>query len=512
MADSRDDASGVGDDDETPAVDEKLEERLTRPARDGRVALASHQAAPSREDPVVSGVSGILGGALGRRAATGRSFWTPLMIVLCLTAVACVLAYLQKYPCSSGGWNVANFHYTHVCYTDIYPLYFGERLSDGYVPYFDYPVEYPVVIGGIMQVIAIVIRPLSTDPAIRGFLFYILNVLVLASCALGTAWALVRTLGRRRPYDAVMFAVAPGVVIAAYINWDLLAVFLTAASMLAWARSRPGWAGVLLGLAVATKFYPFVLLGPLFVLCLRAGKLKEFGTTLLATAGTWLALNVPIMLTATDGWSRFYEFSRSRPADWGSTWYLLQNIMPGFFGTPVADGEPPPLLNPVGTIAFGVLCTGIALLALLAPERPRWPQLAFLTLAAFLMTNKVWSPQYVLWLLPLLVLARPRWRAFLVWQAAEILYFLGIWWYLYDLVKPEEGLPPELYFVTLVARLGAVAGLCGLIVRDILRPEHDTVRWWGDDDPAGGVLDGASDRFDLRPLLPLGSSTRAAPP
>ena len=39
---------------------------------------------------------------------------------------------------------------------------------------------------------------------------------------------------------------------------------------------------------------------------------------------------------------------------------------------------------------------------------------------AFLLTTKVWSPQYSLWLVPLLALARPRWRLTLVWQFSEI--------------------------------------------------------------------------------------------
>jgi hypothetical protein len=36
------------------------------------------------------------------------------------------------------------------------------------------------------------------------------------------------------------------------------------------------------------------------------------------------------------------------------------------------------------------------------------------------------------------------------------------------------------------------------VVRDILQPSADVVRAAGDDDPAGGVLDGAPDRFVLR--------------
>lgn len=489
-------------------------ERAGRKEHAGGTGTAvAHRVAPSREDPVVHSVSGILGGPLGRRAGIGGSRWKPLYVVLVLTAVACVLGYLEKHPCSSGGWNKENFQYTHVCYTDIYPLYFGEGLADGATPYLGHAVEYPVVIGALMQATAFLVRVwyalaglfgvdvgAAVGDAAGGHAFYIVNVLVLAACALGAAWALVRTLGRRRPWDAAMFAVAPGLVLAAYINWDLLAVFLTAVAVLAWARRRPGWAGVLFGLAIATKFYPLVLLGPLFVLCLRAGKLRAFGVTVLTAAGTWLAVNIPIMMTAFDGWSRFYTYSSSRPADWGSSWYALQKLVPGIFGT-ASQGGPPPLLNVVGAGVFAVMCLGIAALALLAPTRPRWSQLAFLTLAAFLMTNKVWSPQYVLWLLPFVVLARPRWRMFLVWQAAEIVYFLGIWWYLYELAKPGEGLPEGLYFVTLCARLCAVAVLCGLVVREVWRPEHDAVRWWGDDDPAGGVLDGAPDRFRLRPLI-----------
>ena len=38
---------------------------------------------------------------------------------------------------------------------------------------------------------------------------------------------------------------------------------------------------------------------------------------------------------------------------------------------------------------------------MLAPRRPRFGAMAFLVIAAFLLTNKVYSPQYVLWLLPL---------------------------------------------------------------------------------------------------------------
>ena len=76
---------------------------------------------------------------------------------------------------------------------------------------------------------------------------------------------------RRRPWDGLLVALAPAFALTATINWDLLAVALTAAGMLMWSRSRPLAAGVLIGLATAAKLYPVLLLGPLLLLCWRAG-------------------------------------------------------------------------------------------------------------------------------------------------------------------------------------------------------------------------------------------------
>ena len=125
-------------------------------------------------------------------------------------------------------------------------------------------------------------------------------------------------------------------------------------------------------------------------------------------------------------------------------------------------------------------------------------------LAVFLLANKVWSPQYVIWLVPLVVLARPRLWSYALWQLAEVGYFFAIWAYLVTLFAggpvpvADGGIGAGLYFAALLARFGTVTLLCALVVADILRPEADVVRAGGEDDPAGGVLDGAPDRFVLR--------------
>jgi uncharacterized membrane protein len=74
-------------------------------------------------------------------------------------------------------------------------------------------------------------------------------------------------------------ALSSGLILAAFINWDLIAMALTAAAMAAWAKRRGILAGVLFGLATATKLYPLILLTALFPLCLRAGRLRAFWVT-----------------------------------------------------------------------------------------------------------------------------------------------------------------------------------------------------------------------------------------
>ena len=67
---------------------------------------------------------------------------------------------------------------------------------------------------------------------------------------------------RRRPWDGLLIALAPAFALTATINWDLLAVALTAAGDAACGRAAAALAfGVLIGLATAAKLYPVLLLG-----------------------------------------------------------------------------------------------------------------------------------------------------------------------------------------------------------------------------------------------------------
>ncbi|WP_299959253.1 glycosyltransferase family 87 protein [uncultured Modestobacter sp.] len=476
---------------------------------------------PSWTDPVAAQASEAVGGPWGRHAVTGRAlFWTPLRVCLLLTVAVLGLAWAKQAPCADGNWTGSK-QYTHLCYNDAVPLFGVHGLDEGAVPYLDSAVEYPVLTGGLMQLSAVIARGWDDLAAGLGPLpeptpvlsFYVVTCLLLSALALLVTRGVLALAGRR-PWDAAMVALSPLLLVHAFTNWDLLAVALTTFGMWAWARRRPVLAGALIGLGVAAKLYPVIVLGVLFVLCLRAGRLRPWLSTTVAAGLAWLAVNLPVALAAPENWARFFTFSDVRPANPESIWAIALHYAPQFLDGPLTEGETPSVLNAVVAVLLLLCAAGVAWLALAAPLRPRLPQLAFLLVAAFLLLNKVWSPQYSLWLLPLAVLARPRWRSLLLWQATEALVWATT--LLYYLGADNRGIGVEWFYLSVVVRDVAVLVLMALVAREVWRPDADLVRrsWPGTDDPAGGMLDGAPDRWVLpRPwgrAQPVSAERRSA--
>lgn len=445
--------------------------------------VSQTEIAPSREDPVVRGFAELIGGPWGRHAfRPGSRFWTPLRIVLALTVVVCVLGWAQKEPCRSPQNWVHQHQYTEMCYSDVVALYFAEHLDVGQIPYADHAVEYPVLIGGMMEAAAFAAR--AFPAAERPQRFFDLTALMLAICALVLVWSTFRLAGRRRPFDAAMVALAPVLLLHAFTNWDLLAAALTSVGMLAFARNRPGWAGVALGLGVAAKLYPLlVLLLVLPALAVRAGRWRVAVKPIVTAVAAWLVVDLPIWIAYPAAFGRFYADNLHRPPDFDSLIYAFQYLV----------GRNSDPFSGVGFTVLSALLELIALGAAVgvifhAPRRPRVAQAAFLVLLAFLLANKVWSPQYALWLLGFAVLARPRWGTFLAWQASEVWLLFTRFYFFVGLDVSGQGVPEWVFLLAVVLRDCTLCYLAGLVIRDIYHPEHDPVRASGEDDPMAGPL------------------------
>ncbi len=451
---------------------------------------------PTRDDPVVAGLSQGIGGPVGPRAGRHR-WWTPTGVVLLLATVTVALGLLQKAPCAVDDWADGEARYALMCYSDLPYLYTGRGFVEHEWPYADDPqvraryevMEYPVGIsylawGTAWATHAVVgfpdLGPRYATPADDLFAlpdvaresttYVAVNAVVLGALALLAAWFLTRV-NPGRPWDAAVLAASPALALTGLINWDLLAVALVAASLWSWARGRPVLTGVLLGLGTAAKLYPGLLLGPVLVLCLRARRWRDAAGAVAGAAGAWLLANAPAYLTGPDQWAVFWSFNADRGADLGSLWTVLSQA-----GDLVVE---PATINLVSQVVLLVWCLGVAALGLLAPSPPRLAQLGLLVVVGFLLVNKVYSPQYVLWLLPLAAIARPRWRDQLVWQGGEVLYFAVVWWYLGGYLRPgsagEEGYDAPLYWLGIVLRVAAELYLAAVVARDVWRPEHDPV-------------------------------------
>jgi uncharacterized membrane protein len=463
---------------------------------------------PAASDGFVRGLSEAMGGPLGEHAAgrdrppgarTGR-FWGAARIVLALVCLTLALHWVQKSPCQDGNWQ-KDIQYTRLCYTDVLALYYAEGLNEGKVPYRDHPVEYPVVTGYFMGALGLPVHELGERyPGInQGKWFYNANALVLSALAVATA-AVMLALRRRRPWDVAIFALSPVLFITTTINWDFIAIAFAAFGLYAWAKRRPALAGVLLGLGAAAKLWPIFVLGPMLLLALRARRVRPALTAFACAVVAWVAANAPIFWLYRTSWNRFFDLNTERPVDWGTTWYIGRWLDSKWNSGNAGDQGPfqwlsdhvDPTLNWLTYGLFALCCAGIGLLIFLAPRRPRLAQVFFLVVAAFLITSKVWSQQYVLWLLPLVVLARPRWGAILAWSVAEVGYFAAFYAELLG-AGGRQVIPEGTFVLASTLRLGTVIVLGVLVIREILHPELDAVRHSYDDDPDGGVFDGALD-------------------
>jgi hypothetical protein len=476
--------------------------RLQAPPSTGTGVLA-----PSLVDPVARTASQLIGGPAGRRSASLRGGARALVILVLLGMATLGLGVVQKEHCRAAGWSTPD-QFWHACYSDIPVLYGSVGLGGPDRPTLQQAVSAgslgpPLEAAAMWAVSGLVHEPNAKIAPRR---FFDLSAVVLGG-VLGAMIALVAAVGGRRRWDAAQVALAPVLVTAGLLSYELLAAALLAAALAAWARRRPLVAGVLLGLATDVMPLTAVVAVAVLAVTLRAGRLRSFAGLAVTGALAWLGLRFLLVPGYGAGLSSAWQSWKSAVPGYGSIWLtpqLLAQSQPtgaGWWYTGPALG---PGAATTGTLLGMAAVILVALvLALVTHDRPRLAHLALFVVAGCLVVSKSVPLQASVILIPLVALAGLRWRDHLLWATAEIAYFVGTWLYIAGSSQPDRGLPAGFYLVLLLLRLAAIGWLAVQALRRSLDSRRDPVRLPQDgapgrDDPLGGPVDEVPDALVVR--------------
>lgn len=378
-----------------------------------------------------------------------------LRTLIVLAIFASLLSFAKFSPCQNSGWATPD-QYIHACYSDLPALFEARGLKDNAWPYSsnENSVEYPVITGLVMYATSFLANsPIS---------YFNINIFFLALLLITT----VIIARRIRPEFAYLIPIAPAMIASLYINWDLWAIATMMLAIYWFDQKKYLISALTLGLSISTKFLPIFLLLPIIFILWREKGFRQVIKYVATVALTWLVINLPFALTTPVGWWRFYKVNLERGPDWGSIWLALQELGLN--------------LTNLNYLSILLLLIGIASVTVLLFELryiPTLASVAFLILAAVMIASKVYSPQYVLWLTPLAVIAltnKKDLHAFWLWQATEVIYHLAIWQHLALVSDAKFGLPATAYAVATLIRIGGTIYLMAVLARRALKTERDT--------------------------------------
>ena len=296
-------------------------------------------------------------------------------------------------------------------YSDIRELFITRNLIHQVYPYLSASnsFEYPPVIGIGNWLLSFLVPFEQAEQW-----FYIINAALITSL-----FALVvKILNRTKPDYIYLIFISPALICVLYTNWDMWVVAPTLLAIYNFDKNSYTKSALFLGISISTKFFPIVLLLPIFIILFRKNKILILGKYILVTTVTWLLINIPVMIISFDGWARFLTLNKNRGADLGSvylSWQLLH----------IEIREVNLLFVSISALFY--LLSAIYMLKL--ETIPNLSQVSFLMVAIFTSTSKVYSPQYVIWSLPLAIIAlinRKQTTTLLFWQLAEFLHFAAL--------------------------------------------------------------------------------------
>ena len=348
---------------------------------------------------------------------------------------------------------------------------YGERIADGLVPYRDFAFEYPP---GALP--ALVLPALVTD-SLTGFRVVFAAEMALAGAA--GVLLLAGGLGRLgtgvadRRVALTVVALVPlllgGVILT---RFDLVPAAIVAGAMLLLVSGRLRAGAFVVGIGVAVKLYPAVLVPLVGIVAWRRGGRRELGSVLGRVVAPVLVVYLPFLVAAPDGVFDSIGRQLGRPLQIESLGAGILLAVHHSVGTSLgwASGSGSQNLTGAGADTLAVL-QGVAQVAAVGlvwvsfwrgpASTERLVRHAAAAVVAFVALSKVLSPQFLVWLVllvPLVVTARGRVPLWLLTAACAVTaaWFPARYW---ELVKEFDPLASWLVLVRGVLLLVLLAVL-----------------------------------------------------
>lgn len=346
------------------------------------------------------------------------------------------------------------------------PLYeqYGDRVAAGQVPYRDFRLEYPP--GALLPILApeTTARPRWFGEYGHAFEKWMAGAGVLMTLLAAAALAALRTGLPRFTGALVLVAVSPLLLGNLMLSrFDLWPAALTVGALAALVAGRDRLGALVLGAAIATKLYPAVLVPLALAWVWRRRGRRSAVWWLALVVGVCAAAYLPFVALSPAGVGHSLAVQLDRPLQiesLGSALLLVLHHLAGIgvsiqtsYGSQNVVATGATTVAVVTSVAQVLALCGIWLAFARGPANAeRLVAAAAAAVVVFVGLGKVLSPQFMVWLIPLVPLVRSRFASLLLAAALVLteVEFPAHYWAL-------SGLQPGIAWIVLARDLVLVA-------------------------------------------------------
>ena len=274
-----------------------------------------------------------------------------------------------------------------------------------------HPVEYPALTGLVMWLLSFLVSPSETAV----FDYYRITAAFQIVLLAISAYLIFKLAGKKYGF---YFILAPAVLYSLNRNWDIWAIAAMLLAIYLFEKKRFQLSAILLAVSIATKFFPIVLMLPIMIIFLRNKQIKLFIRYAVTTAVAWVVINLPFVLINYEGWVYFYKFSAERALGSASFFEITNIILPSITFSSIHFY----ILNILALVAVTTYFVKLKSVPTLAAT-------SFFVMFGFILFNKQYSMQYVIWLSALAVLT----FSYLKREHKELLIYVYILWQSFEL-------------------------------------------------------------------------------